>query len=90
MGVLILLLSLVDGLCTLALVRRGSHELNPLLGWCLAHGTATFIAAKLGATLVVIVLAWRMLQDRWLRLLVYAAIAVYAALDAYYLCILMR
>jgi hypothetical protein len=42
----ILLLSIFDALLTLALIERGSSELNPVMGYFLEYGPLPFIIAK--------------------------------------------
>lgn len=76
----LLLLAVVDWWWTLAHLARGVEEANPLLRGALAAGGApAFTAAKIGITLVVGAFLFRHVRFRLTRVLLPAAIAVYAA-----------
>lgn len=50
-GIIIVLgLSLADGLLTLILVSRGARELNPIMDYYLQNGPHTFLLVKYGLT----------------------------------------
>ena len=50
-GIMIILsLSLLDGLLTLILIGQGARELNPVMQYCLSHGPEVFLIIKYGLT----------------------------------------
>lgn len=50
-GIMVVLcLSLLDGLLTLILVAQGARELNPVMQYYLSHGPEVFLLAKYGLT----------------------------------------
>jgi hypothetical protein len=62
--VLINLLSVVDLLITLSVLRMGAIELNPLMAWLIDLGTAPAAAAKIGVVLVASLGLWLLRRRR--------------------------
>lgn len=61
----VLILNLVDGLLTLAVVESGSAgEANPLMATTLAWGSVWFMAVKLALVSLGVALLWRLRRRR--------------------------
>ncbi len=66
--VIVLALSLLDGLLTLILVAQGATELNPVMNYFLGHGSQIFLLAKYGLTtlsVLIIVIAKEPIKSRY-------------------------
>ena len=74
---LVNLLSLIDLLVTLAVLRMGATELNPIMARLLEFGPGPAAAAKIGIVLVATLGLWRLRRHR-------AALATAVALTAVY------
>ncbi len=62
--VMINLLSVIDLLITLSVLRMGAVELNPLMAWLIDLGTAPAAAAKIGVVLVATLGLWLLRRHR--------------------------
>ena len=65
---IILSLSLLDGLLTLILIAEGARELNPVMQYYLSHGPEVFLLIKYGLTalsVLIIVLVKETLITRY-------------------------
>jgi hypothetical protein len=58
------LLSVVDLLITLSVLRMGAIELNPLMAWLIDLGTAPAAAAKIGVVLAATLGLWLLRRHR--------------------------
>jgi hypothetical protein len=81
--VVILLLNVVDALCTLAWLSRGGAEGNPLMNWVLEMGNGFFLFQKCivaGGWLIVLLVHKNFRIARlglWMLLAVYGLLALY-------------
>jgi hypothetical protein len=78
--VLINLLSLIDLLVTLAVLRMGATELNPIMSRLLDHGTAPAAAAKIGVVLAATLGLWLLRRHRAALATAVVLMAVYGSL----------
>jgi hypothetical protein len=78
---LVVILSISDGLFTLHLIERGAYEENPVMAWFLNLGTWPFMIAKflLTCSAILILLVFHNFYFRPLRLKVKTLIPVFAA-----------
>ena len=64
----VLSLSLLDGLLTLILIAQGATELNPVMRYFLSHGAQVFVLAKYSLTVlpvIIIVIAKEPISNRY-------------------------
>jgi hypothetical protein len=92
----LLLLSLIDGVLTLVLVKHGAVELNPVMAPLIAAGPAYFMTGKYGLTvtalLIIIVLnqaVFGVLRIR-VRSLLYFFITLFAMVVAWQIFLIVR
>jgi len=78
--VLVNLLSVVDLLVTLAVVRMGAVELNPIMARLLELGPAPAAVAKVGIVMLATVGLWRLRRHRAALTTAVALVAVYGSL----------
>jgi len=84
--VVILLLNVVDALCTLAWLGRGGMEGNPLMQWVLNAGAEFFLFQKciVAAVWLIILLVHKNFRiarlGLWMLLVVYGTLALYHGL----------
>jgi hypothetical protein len=78
--VLINLLSIVDLLITLSVLRMGAVELNPVMAWLIDLGTAPAAAAKIGVVLVATCGLWLLRRHRAALTTAALLLVVYASL----------
>lgn len=66
--IVVLSLSLLDALLTLILIAQGATELNPVMKYCLSHGTQMFLLVKYSLTalsVMIIVIAKEPISARY-------------------------
>ena len=88
--VLINLLSIVDLLITLSVLRMGAIELNPLMAWLIDLGTAPAAAAKIGVVLVATLGLWLLRRHRVALTTAVLLFAVYGSLVTFEIIGLLR
>lgn len=77
---LLLLLCVADLLLTLDVLARGGEEANPVMRWALERGTGTFVALKLGLTLLGALVLLVRVRFRWMRHALLGLVAAYVVL----------
>src|SRR5262245_8597756 len=81
----ILVLNLIDGISTLALVTAGlAVEANPLMESALAQGPLTFMTAKITLVSLGILFLWRMRRHRFAAVSLIGSMVVYSAVVLYH------
>jgi hypothetical protein len=78
--VLVNLLSLIDLLVTLAVLRMGATELNPIMARLFEFGTAPAAAAKIGVVLTATLGLWLLRRHRAALATALVLVAVYGSL----------
>ncbi len=74
----VLILNLLDGILTLALVQGGlASEANPLMNELLGHGAVFFMLFKIVLVSLSVLLLWRLQQLRIACIAMYGALATY-------------
>ncbi len=77
-AVTVLILNLLDGVLTLALVQGGlASEANPLMDELLGHGAVFFMLFKIVLVSLSVLLLWRLQQLRIACIAMYGALATY-------------
>ena len=85
-AVAILILNLIDGVLTLALIQSGlATEANPMMAELLGHGAVHFMLFKISLVSLSVLLLWRLQRQRVAVLALYAAAGVYGLLAVYHL-----
>ncbi len=86
LAVAVLLLNLLDGVLTLALVSSGlATEANPLMAQALGQSAFHFMAFKISLVSLSVLLCWRLRERRIACLAIYAAAATYGLLGIYHI-----
>ena len=88
--VMINLLSVLDLLITLSVLRMGAIELNPLMAWLIELGTAPAAAAKIGVVLVATLGLWLLRRHRAALTTAVLLFAVYGSLVTFEIIGLLR
>jgi Domain of unknown function (DUF5658) len=88
--VMINLLSVIDLLITLSVLRMGAVELNPLMAWLIDLGTAPAAAAKIGVVLVATLGLWLLRRHRAALTTAVLLFAVYGSLVTFEIVGLLR
>ncbi len=84
------LLSVLDLLITLSVLRMGAVELNPLIAWLIDLGTVPAAAAKIGVVLVATLGLWMLRRYRAALTTAVLLFAVYGSLVTFELLGLIR
>jgi hypothetical protein len=66
--IVVLCLSMLDGLLTLILIAQGATEINPIMNYFLGHGAKVFLLVKYGLTVlsvIIIVIAKEPIRTRY-------------------------
>jgi hypothetical protein len=87
---LVNLLSVLDLLLTLWVLRLGAVELNPVMAWLLDLGTAPAAAGKIGLVLAATLGLWLLRRYRMALITALGLLAVYCSLIAFELIGLIR
>lgn len=80
----ILLLSVADMALTLLYVRAGGEEANPFMAWALSHGEDAFAAAKMGITIIGVVVLLMHIRFTRVRRCVQVIFLLYCLLMLYH------
>jgi hypothetical protein len=88
--VMVNLLSVVDLLITLSVLRLGATELNPLMAWLIDLGTIPAAAAKIGVVLAATLGLWRLRRHRAALVTAVLLFAVYGSLVTFEIIGLLR
>jgi hypothetical protein len=85
MAAAILILNLIDGMVTLAVVHAGAaEEANPLMAMSLSWGDVHFMIIKLGLVSLGVSLLWRMRHNRYAGVAMASLTAVYSLVFIYH------
>ena len=81
----ILVLNLIDGIVTLAVVHLGAaEEANPLMALSLSWGSLEFMLIKLALVSAGVTLLWRLRQHRYAQVALTSLAAVYGLVFLYH------
>ncbi len=85
MAAAILILNLIDGVVTLAVVHAGAaEEANPLMALSLNWGNVEFMMIKLGLVSLGVALLWRMRYNRYAAVAMTSLAAIYSLVFVYH------
>jgi uncharacterized membrane protein YqjE len=85
MAAAILILNLIDGVVTLAVVHAGAaEEANPLMALSLTWGDVEFMIIKLGLVSLGVALLWRMRNNRYAAVAMTSLAAIYSLVFLYH------
>jgi hypothetical protein len=77
------LLSVLDLLLTLSVLRMGAVELNPVMAWLIEHGTAPAATGKTGLVLAATLGLWMLRRHRVALSTTLILLAIYLSLVAF-------
>jgi hypothetical protein len=85
MAAAILILNLIDGVVTLAVIHSGAaEEANPLMAMSLNWGDVEFMLVKLGLVSLGVSLLWRMRNNRYAAVAMASLTGVYGLVFLYH------